>query len=206
MPRAFAYLILVFLALGTAAYALTAYGLLPIGQLVHPAMRANFQLHSTLVYTHISLSSLALALGAFQFSEAIRTRRPQLHRWLGRAYLFLGVLPGGIAGFIMAVHAFGGIISQLGFGILALLWLWTGAQAYLAIRHGRVQEHRCWMIRNYALCCAAITLRIYLPISLLLDAFVSAYPYIAWLCWIPNLMYAEWRITRLRSEGVINKP
>ena len=47
-------------------------------------------------------------------------------------------------------------------------------------------------MRNFALTFAAVTLRVYLPTSMALGVpFESAYPLIAWLCWVPNLLVAE---------------
>ena len=83
---------------------------------------------------------------------------------MGRIYLGVGVLIGGIAGLIMSTHAFGGTPARLGFGTLAVVWLFTGARAYLAIRGGDVATHRRWMVRNFSLTFAAVTLRLYLPI------------------------------------------
>ncbi|MNL75568.1 hypothetical protein D3C87_2013940 [compost metagenome] len=52
--------------------------------------------------------------------------------------------------------------------------------------------HRRWMIRSIALTLAAVTLRIQIPVSMMLDIpFDTAYPVIAWLCWVPNLVVAE---------------
>jgi len=57
---------------------------------------------------------------------------------------------------------------------------------------GDALTHRRWMIRSYALAAAAITLRIYLPLSVAFDwPFSIAYPAIVWLCWIPNALGAE---------------
>jgi hypothetical protein len=51
------------------------------------------------------------------------------------------------------------------------------------------------MIRNFSLTFAAVTLRIYVPLSIALGIpFEQAYPAIAWLCWVPNLAVAEWAL------------
>ena len=131
------------------------------------------------------------ALGPLQFSSRLRSRRLALHRWIGRLYLGAGVLIGGGAGFYMALHAFGGLAARLGFACLAVAWLYTGLRAYLAIRARNIPLHRAWMVRNFALTFAAVTLRIYVPASMAgAVAFEAAYPYIAWACWIPNLIAA----------------
>jgi hypothetical protein len=67
--------------------------------------------------------------------------------------------------------------------------------AYLSIRGGHVAAHRRWMIRSYGVTLAAVTLRIYLPLSQAAGIpFGIAYPIISWLCWLPNLGLAEWRL------------
>ena len=90
------------------------------------------------------------------------------------------------------------LIAPLHLLILALLALcWMGATwvAYLQIRRGNVDVHRAWMVRSYALTLAAVTLRIEIPLFLLSGvSFEEAYPVIAWLCWVPNILVAEWLI------------
>lgn len=53
------------------------------------------------------------------------------------------------------------------------------------------------MTRSFALTYAAVTLRIYLPVSMIVGLeFAQAYPVIAWLCWLPNLGVAQLLIVR----------
>lgn len=184
------------LAIGVGVYAVVAYAFNPLGALVHPAMKANFQAHPVGIYTHVFASLVALVLGPFQFSETLRRRNLELHRRLGSTYL-MGVLVGGLAGLYMAFFAFGGVVSSLGFGLLAVLWLYTGVMGTVTIARHDPEGHRRWMVRNFALTFAAVTLRIYLPVSMAarLD-FALAYPIIAWLCWVPNLAVAEWMYVR----------
>jgi hypothetical protein len=77
------------------------------------------------------------------------------------------------------------------------LWLFTGWRAYRAARAGAFAAHRAWMVRNFALTFAAVTLRIYVPLSAALGIeFAVAYPFITWLCWVPNLLLAQWHAGR----------
>jgi uncharacterized membrane protein len=194
MVRSINIALLYFLAFGVAGYAAFVYSMLPLGSLVHPDMQANFLAHSTGIYTHAFAAIVALVLGPFQFSSRLRQKHLQLHRWLGRSYLAVGVLVGGVSGLYMSQFAYGGTVARLGFAALAVFWLYTGLRAFLAIRRRAVDEHRRWMVRNFALTFAAVMLRIYLPASMLAGIdFSVAYPIIAWLCWLPNLLFAEWR-------------
>jgi len=140
---------------------------------------------------HILGSALALFLGVWNFWGKSRDKYLSLHRWLGRIYL-IAVFVGGTAGFYLGLTAFGGLPTRTGFVLLAVLWLSTGVMAYLRIRQGNVSAHREWMIRNYALTLAAVTLRLWLPTFLSLGfTFIESYITIAWLSWFPNLLIAE---------------
>jgi uncharacterized membrane protein len=186
------FIALLILSLGVAGYALVAYTLFPLGSLLHPDMRAIYNQYPLAIHAHIFGSAVALIIGPFQFWTRLRNERPQLHRWLGRCYLLIGVGIGGSAGLFMAFHAFGGLPARLGFGVLAVLWLYTGYRAYRAIRARDITSHRRWMVRNFALTFAAVTLRLYLPSAMASGiAFELAYPVIAWLCWVPNLLATE---------------
>ncbi len=190
--RLTSFVALYVLSFGVAAYAIAVYGFMPLGSVVHPDMRVVFEAHRIGIYSHIFASVIALALGPLQFSRRMRNSRISLHRWLGRIYLGVGVLIGGLSGLYMASHAFGGIAGRLGFACLAVAWLYSGLRAYLAIRAGSVAAHRIWMVRNFALTFAAVTLRLYLPASVVAGIdFEFAYSLIAWLCWVPNLIAAE---------------
>lgn len=195
--------VLALLSVGVALYALVTYSLFPIGAAVHPEMRAVFEAHAPTVYVHVFGSMVALLLGPLQFWPALRASRPALHRWSGRLYLGVGVGLGGLAGLMLAPQATGGLGAKLGFACLAIAWLYTGVHALGAAQSRDCAAHRRWMIRNFALSFAAVTLRLWLPGSLAAGLpFEEAYPRIAWLCWVPNLVVAEWWIRRRAAAPV----
>jgi uncharacterized membrane protein len=157
-------------------------------------------------YAHIAAGSVALLLGPLQFWRGLRERHARVHRWTGRAYL-VGVAVGGLAGLALAPFSQAGWVGFFGFGTLAALWLVTGWRAYRSIRAGDVAGHQAWMIRNFALTFAAVTLRIWLPLMITAPlltgapfdvdaAFANAYAAVPFLCWLPNLVVAEWLIRR----------
>ena len=182
---------------------------------------ARYATESTLRYVglfvHIFASAITLILGPFQFLGGLRKRRPVLHRWMGRVYL-LGVLFGGLAAFVIAPGMISGLVGEFGLLSLAILWLWTGWNAYATIRAGNVVLHREWMIRNFALTFAAATLRLWLGILIGtqvpflqtkyagdFDAlFVEVYRVVMWLCWVPNLIIAEMIVQRRRKPQVVS--
>lgn len=191
------------LCLAVAAYAAVAYGLYRPGELVHPAMRANFEANALAVRLHVFSALLALALGPLQFSPQVRSRWPHAHRLAGRIYLSVGVGFGGASGLYLAQFAHGGAVARWGFSLLALAWLFTGARALVAVRSRDFVRHREWMMRNFSLTFAAVTLRLYLPISLVGGVpFEAAYQVVAWLCWVPNLLLAQvWIVSRRAHAG-----
>lgn len=153
---------------------------------------------------HIIFGGIALLIGWTQFVNRIRTKHLTVHRTIGRTYLAVCVL-GGLSALFIAPNATGGMISSLGFGTLAVLWLTVTIRAYIAIRRKQVDIHRAWMTRSYALTFAAVTLRIWLPLSqfVLHFDYIPSYQVISWLCWIPNLLVAELliRSQRLSKTG-----
>lgn len=186
-------------SIGVGLYALAAYTLLTPGATVHPDMKATYAQHRWGIMLHVLGAACALILGPAQLTAALRARSPRLHRALGRVYLLAGVLVGGAAGLYMSFHAFGGPVSTSGFATLSALWLLTGALALRAALARRFADHRAWMIRNFALTFAAVTLRAQLGVGLASGlTFESFYPLLAWSCWIPNLAFAEWFLRRAR--------
>lgn len=152
-------------------------------------------------YTHITFGGMALLIGWMQFSKKIRARRMELHRGIGKAYM-VAVALSGVSGYAIAMSANGGPVCMAGFGLLALVWLYTDLRGYRAIRRLDIDQHRAWMLRNYALTFAAVTLRVYLPLatSVLHFGFLPSYRAISWLAWVPNLLVAEWLIRKYKEQ------
>jgi uncharacterized membrane protein len=174
-----------------------AVGLLAMPDLRPSFLRARIADAPLAVFGHIAASALALALGPFQLSTRLRARRVRLHRWLGRIYI-MSVIVGGVSAIALATMSMGGVPAHVGFGLLGSLWVLTATLAYQRIKVYDIADHRRWMIRSYSLAFAAVTLRIYLPlaVSVMRIPFDQAYPAIAWLCWVPNLIVADWVFLR----------
>jgi Predicted membrane protein (DUF2306) len=184
-----------------AALAVFSYRyVLGIG-MVPPIIADNQFLKPWLMF-HVAGAATALLIGPVQFSSTLRARFPTLHRWIGRTYA-VACLVGGAAGFVLALGASTGPISKIGFGGLAISWIVTTSFAWRRAMQGRFVDHRAWMIRSFALTFAAVTLRLFLPVGLLLHMdFVDVYRALTFLCWVPNLIVAELylRSTKLVSQ------
>ncbi len=156
-----------------------------------PLLKLKSGVFRTALLVHAAASLVALAVGPFQFSARLRQRSPRFHRGLGYVY-FGGVLIGGGVGLFSATGAEGGLSARVGFFLLGLCWLMSGWMALAAIRRGDVTGHREWMVRNFALTFAAVTLRLWLPtLTVATGSFIEAYRTVAWLCWVPNAIVAE---------------
>lgn len=153
---------------------------------------------------HIVFASLALALGPWQFSRWLRTRHPRVHRVMGRAYLSAVAL-GAVGGIVTSIYSTLGLKGFFGFAALDVLWVWTAYRAYRAVRAQNFREHEAWMIRNFALTYAAVTLRLEFALLLLVQlpfhapggfahAYEQAYGSLPYVAWIPNLVIAEFII------------
>lgn len=167
-----------------------------------PAMMHQLDGPTLAFYIHIFFAPVALAVLPFQMSAKLRSNRLGLHRWLGRIY-GIAILLAGVAGLVIAPHAATGAVAATGFLLLSLAWLITTALAiWHAIGH-RVALHRKWIIRSVALTLAAVTLRIEMALLIGGFGFEAGYPVVAWLCWVPNLMIAEWYLRR-NPKGLLH--
>ena len=186
-------------------YAFAFYFLDVVGD---PSFKERFATMPLFAAFHVLGAGVALILGPFQLNRHLRSRALRWHRWIGRTYL-MAVLLGGIGGGMLATIATGGLVARIGFAMLAALWLWSGTQAYLAVRRGDLASHRQWVIRNFSLTFAAVTLRIYLPLLTegLGVPFADAYATVAWLAWAPNIVVAEWLVlragSRVQADGAV---
>ncbi len=149
-------------------------------------------------YTHITFGGIALLVGWAQFSKKWRAAKPNLHRFLGKIYVF-SALPSALAGVYIGLNAVGGPVGRTGFAIGGCIWFYTTLQAFLKIKNREVLRHQKFMIFSYAACFGAVTLRFYLPTltALFHGEFEPAYRIVAWLAWAPNLVVAWWLVGRL---------
>lgn len=147
---------------------------------------------------HVISSSFALLSGFTQFFEVFKRGKLKfIHRTSGYLYLitiFVFALP---SGFILALHALGGFLTQLCFLLLCLFWgmstLCAGYYAY----HKQWLLHRNWMIRSFALTLSALSLRTWKILLYQLQPYwdwltpIHIYQLESWLGWTINLLIAE---------------
>ena len=157
-------------------------------------------------YIHVFSACFSLLAGFTQFSNQLRNRQPNLHRWMG--YMYVTVILGlaGPSGLVMSIYANGGFYSQIAFTSLSILWILFTARGVVEIKKGNMVNHQKFLLRSYALTLSAITLRLWkLGLALTLQPQpMDLYRWVAWLGWVPNLLLIElYIITRIRSSPLL---
>lgn len=177
-----------------------------IGGIVAPPSRSSFMAEvfarsPVAAVFHFAGGAVAIIAGAFQVSRRFRERNRKRHRRLGAFYI-LGVVAGGGAALPLAAVSTADLVTRIGFGALAVCWLATTLLAFRAIWRRDIPTHQRWMYRSYALTLAAVTLRIYMPLSQVMGIpFEDAYRVVAWICWVTNLVIVEsWFVARARAQ------
>jgi hypothetical protein len=159
-------------------------------------------LWNTAFYTHIILGGIALLIGWLQFNTKLRLRNLSTHIVIGKIYI-VSVLFSALASIGLGFFATGGFITSTGFICLGTIWFTTTLLAYLKIKNMQVEQHRRLMIYSYAACFAAVTLRIWLPVLIIISGdFIVAYSIVAWLCWVPNLVVANLIVRNLKPYQI----
>jgi hypothetical protein len=149
-------------------------------------------------YIHVFSAFLLLACGLTQFSSNFLDAYPQWHRRIGKFYaweLFLINVPTGM---VLSVTAIGPWLAKVGFVVLDCLWFWYTYKAIVAIKQKNVMLHKHFMMRSYALTFSAITLRIINVITMNYLHWdpIIVYTTVAWMGWLPNLLFVEMLIRR----------
>jgi uncharacterized membrane protein len=161
------------------------------------------------LWLHLAGGLTALLIGPAQLWLGLTRRRPVFHRRLGKAYLVaVGISLTG-ASYLIAQEISADWVFAGGLLGLACAWTITTGCGYLAIRHGRIDQHRQWMIRSYVVASAFVFFRVFVDIlhaAGIQSAAGTNTPeeikVAAWLCWAVPLMLTEpllqWR--NLRRE------
>lgn len=144
-------------------------------------------------FSHVYTSIIVLITGITQFSKSIRTYFPQIHKSLGKLYVFLVLIIASPSGLIMAYYANGGIFSKISFSIQAILWFFFTFKAYGFIKNRDWENHHKFMVRSYALTLSAISLRLFkwMIVSIFETPPMDTYKIVSWLGWLTNILLVE---------------
>ena len=144
-----------------------ALGVLAIVHVSLPMLRVDHPMHALLyaqrwlLVPHVIAGATALVLGPLQFSRRLRARGRARHRLLGKAYVLCCLVAATYAA-LLARHypAF----FPYSVSVNALLWITFTVAAFVAARRRRIDRHRRWMARSYAMATTFVIARLPLPI------------------------------------------
>jgi uncharacterized membrane protein len=177
--------------------------------LVHPKdpIWLHYEAFKWWLLPHGIAGACALLLGPVQFSGRLRTRFRRLHRVLGRIYV-AGVFIAAPLGFYIQYFE-ERIGDPRSFSIAAAadaaLWMTTTGIAMILILKGKVQEHRQWMTRSFALAITFLQVRVIGGVTGWENINVHANETIVWASLAFAILFADiviqWQeLARLRSR------
>lgn len=158
---------------------------------------------------HFAAGGIILILGSIQLIDAIRNRYPAFHRWVGRVYILASVFAGlGGLSFILIKGTIGGMVMDLGFGLYGLLMLICATETFRHARARRIELHRAWALRLYALAIGSWLYRMDYGFWFLFtdgwghqDNFSGSFDKVmAFFFYLPNLLVAEIFIQKVKSK------
>jgi uncharacterized membrane protein len=137
------------------------------------------------------MGACALLLGPLQFSDRLRQRFAKFHRVVGRFYV-AGVFIGAPMGLYVQYfeERMGGARSfSFAAGTDAALWMLTTAVAIFFILKGKVQQHRQWMTRSFAVAIVFLEVRVVAGVTGWKSE--SAIETTVWMCVAFSLLFAD---------------
>ena len=154
-------------------------------------------LYSASFYIHIFAGAVCITTALIQFSRYILKKSKAIHRWSGKAYVFVVLFLGAPTGLYMSFFAKGSIWERLLFMFMASTWFITTLYGLSTIRKKNVLAHTIWMMRSYSMAMTAVTFRIYHIVFYLMDwDHLENYELSLWISVFGNMLFAEWLIYR----------
>lgn len=142
---------------------------------------------------HGLMGACALLLGPMQFSDRLRQRFTRFHRVVGRFYV-AGVFVAAPLGFYIQYfeERMGGARSfSAAAATDALLWMLTTGIAFAFILKGKVQQHRQWMTRSFAVALVFLEGRVILGVTGWGRLGPAAVETVVWICVAFSLLVGD---------------
>jgi hypothetical protein len=161
---------------------------------------------------HFFAGAILLLLGPIQLVGQIRAKAPAVHHWLGRIYAF-AALAAGLGGltFIFSKGTVGGWPMNIGFSMYGALMVVAAVQTVRHAMARRIDVHRAWAIRLFALAIGSWLYRIAYGLFFAIggtdnpghtDAFSGWFDYIMdFAFFVPPLIIAEIFVRARRSRA-----
>jgi uncharacterized membrane protein YozB (DUF420 family) len=159
------------------------------------------------VMVHMVTSSIALGASVFAIWPRLRRTRPHIHRRIGRIYVLAGIFPACITAAILETFWPEPVINEFSDVFTTILWAASTAIAFRFAIQRRIEEHRRWMLRSFALTMSfTVSMIILLPISEIVEPMLHTWQFTGnraemtqaaagiqvWLSWVLPLIAIEW--------------
>jgi uncharacterized membrane protein len=142
---------------------------------------------------HGLAGACALILGPMQFSDRLRQRFALLHRVVGRIYVAGVFVAAPLGTYIQYFNERTGSPRSFSFAAAtdAALWMITTGIALGFILMGKVQQHRQWMTRSFAVAIVFLEVRVVAGVTGWEKLGESATETIVWACVAFSLLLAD---------------
>jgi uncharacterized membrane protein len=116
---------------------------------------------------HGLAGACALLLGPMQFSDRLRQRFTKLHRVVGRIYVAAACILAPLGFYIQYFQERMGEKRSFSIaaGVDVILLVTTTAIAFVFILQGKVQQHRQWMTRSFAVALVFVEVRVIIGVT-----------------------------------------
>jgi len=162
---------------------------------------------STILVLHILSSGFYCIVGAFQFSDGIRRRWPKWHRRMGTVVAAMGLLVAmtglWLALFFPPASNDNALLHTIRVIVAPIMGMFI-VYGIVDVMRRKLDRHRAWMMRSYALGAGAGTQVLLLgPWMFLFTEPENTTRAILMGCgWAINLVIAEWFIYKRYSDGL----
>ncbi|HVO88489.1 MAG TPA: DUF2306 domain-containing protein [Casimicrobiaceae bacterium] len=149
----------------------------------HPAWQHYATIGGSLL-PHAIAGAIALFLGVAQFSARVRGRRIGVHRILGRIYVGAVAVAAPLGVLTQYLDQLGGDPPSftIAAAVDAALWLLATGIAFWCIRNKRIDQHRQWMTRSFAVALVFLEVRVIVGVTGWERLGVTAVETVVWCC------------------------
>ena len=133
---------------------------------------------------HGLAGACAIFLGPLQFSDRLRQRFTKLHRVVGRIYIVGALILAPLGAYIQYFQERMGAPRSftIAAAVDAFLLMTTTGIAFAFILNGKVQQHRQWMTRSFAVAIVFLEVRVILGITGWERLGIAATETVVWTC------------------------
>jgi hypothetical protein len=161
---------------------------------------------------HFFAGATLLLLGPIQLIGAVRRSAPKVHHWIGRLYA-LAAFSAGVGGliFIALKGTVGGVMMSVAFAAYGALMILAAVQTVRHAMARRIDVHRAWAIRLFALAIGSWLYRIGYGLFFAINGsedpghsadFNGWFDHVMnWAFFVPPLIVAEMFIRARRSQA-----